>query len=388
MEEVSVNTSPHWVVYPVTSRQQHYKFLPGGGSHFKTNKPLMHKKHVTKILLLCSILLCLLLPAAHAQYGLGLTRQQVKKMIKKQYRGQGAKPVFTEEMNRIIISATDSAGTTDNFVYYFNRNDSCWRYQKIFTSDAARQKVVQQILSNAEEGWQKVNRYFYLSSFEKQINLTIFGDTPLYNFSINVNKWTRDDYDTLISFGKRLPDSIDTMPDKSLAVVWQMGTKLQPQHFYSKGEHGPPLKPYISNMLCNLYCNIGSNTNTTDSAGSLPVSIYAAMLPAYSWAFLYELENDTILAYKQLHFDIAELVARQLRRDLSQVILPRAKYRQKIKQMLDAAAVTLSKLQQQYDDAVKHNPGSPQMAFWQQNIAQKLTELNPYTKHTVEVDIR
>jgi hypothetical protein len=176
---------------------------------------------------------------------------------------------------------------------------------------------------------------------------------------------------------------------------WQPGINLK-WEYYMRSVGKPLLDADDVHTYCNLYCNIDDVPG--DSAESVFINIYAVMLPDNSWVtvkwssmdkdFKQEMNNDSLLAYQQLHFDIAELVARQLRRDLSLVILPRDKYREKIKVMLDKAADTLIKMRQQFDDEVKHNPISPQLVVWQQDIAQKLTALNPYTKHTVEVDIR
>jgi hypothetical protein len=352
----------------------------------------MQKIQTTLIQLLCSILLCLLLPAAHAQYGLGLTRQQVKKMIKKQYKGQGVKVGITEERNGIRITATDGAGQVCNYYYYFGGSDTCLVYQAAFAADSARQQAIQQLVN---KGWQKLNRYMYLSSYEKQQLLMAHNDTPLYNYKVHPANLTKERYDTMIARAKRWAESFNKMPDKSMPVIWQPGIKLK-WEYYMRSVGKPSPEAGDAHTYCNLYCNIDDVQG--DSTESVAVNIYAVMLPNNSWVAVdwssvdkdlrQEINNDSLLAYEQLHFDLAELVARQLRRDLSQVILPRGKYRQKIKKMLDEAAVTLSKLQQQYDDAVKHNPASPQMAVWQQDIARQLTELNPYTKHTVEVDIR
>jgi hypothetical protein len=350
----------------------------------------MYKKQITTILLLCSMVLCGLLPAAHAQYGLGLTRQQVKKMIKKQYKWLATKPVFTDGRYILRVAEKDSTGLSNKFSFDFNENDSCWAYSMYFPSDAARQQALQQVLANEEEGWQKINRGFILSKYEKQLLLTVYNDTPLYHFAIQKFNVTKEKYAYMIARGKIQADSVAAAPDYSVPVVWQPGIKLKWYNYsiYHELQLKGLQRRLGSNTFCNLYCNIDDKSSVGSSAESIPVNIYAVMLPGYSWMLPEDTANKTLLAYEQLHFDIAELVARQLRRDLSQVILPRAKYRQKIKKMLDDAAITLSKLQQQYDDAVKHNPGSPQMALWQQDIAQKLTELNPYTKHTVDVDIR
>jgi hypothetical protein len=357
---------------------------------FLINTRLMIIKKRLLHWLLCSILLCLMLPSAYAQYGLGLTRQQVKKMIKKQYKGQGPKPVFTDDWYMLRVTVTSIAEQEDEFSFTFNENDSCWAYSMYFPSDAARQQALQQLLATREEGWQRAFRGFYLSDYKKQMLLTVYNDTPLYHFAIQKFKVTKQRYDDMIARGKRQADSVDRMPDYSVPVVWQPGIKLQWHHYSKYNEimlRG--LQSRLGNKtFCNLYCNIDDKANAGGSAESIPVNIYAVMLPGYSWVLPEDTAKAKLLAYEQLHFDIAELVARQLRRDLSQLILPRAKFRQKIKKMVDEAAITLSKLQQQYDDAVKHNPGSPQMALWQLDIAQKLTELNPYTKHTVEVDIR
>ncbi len=352
----------------------------------------MHTKQIITILLLTGILLCGLLPAAHAQYGLGLTRQQVKKMIKKQYKGQGVKPVFTDERNGIRITATDSAGQVCKYYYYFGSTDTCYIYQVAFTTDSARQQAIQQI-ENA--GWHKLNKYMYLSIYEKQLLLMAHNDTPLYNYNIHPNKISKERYDTMIARSKRWAESFTSMPDRSTPIIWQPGVKLKWEN-YMQSVGKPSPNAGDAHTYCNLYCNIDNVPG--DNAESVAVNIYAVMLPNNSWVAVkwspmekglwQEINNDTLLAYEQLHFDIAELVARQLRRDLSQVLLPRTIYRKKITKMLDDAAITLNKLQQQYDDAVKHNPASPQMALWQQDIAQKLTELNPYSKHTVDVDIR
>lgn len=118
-----------------------------------------------------------------------------------------------------------------------------------------------------------------------------------------------------------------------------------------------------------------------DADGNISVTVICEFNPSKSWKKQADL-TDALLRHEQLHFDIAELFARKMRKEY-------AAYCQTHKASADAAAdldgifkkaqEELRKYQEGYDEATDHSKNKPQQAEWDKKVTSELKELAAYT---------
>jgi hypothetical protein len=337
---------------------------------------------------LCSCLLfCLLLSMAKAQYYLGFTRKEVKKELKKKYGQQGRKVRIAE--GNYFITAIEQEGTDSaiTHTYFFHGCPECVAYRAQYSTDSARQVAVRQILGNAEEGWQGSYIGLYAIRDEKQLYLHIRQDTPLYHFNVYTMGFTKEQYDTALAWRQRNPQAEQKFNDRTKPIVWEPGIRLKSDNYINKsGSHTSTVPLYTT--ACNLFCDIGKPETDKDSVMTIPVNIYAVMLPANSWLPFDLAIDEPIPLREQLYFDMTELVARQVRQQISLRLFSPKRYKQQIHTIINKAAAALAKLQKDYKESVGNDINSPNVQLWREDIHKRLKELNPYTKHQVAIDVR
>jgi Bacterial protein of unknown function (DUF922) len=88
--------------------------------------------------------------------------------------------------------------------------------------------------------------------------------------------------------------------------------------------------------------------------------------------------SDALLAHEQLHFDIAELIARRLRQTLQALESPCALGDEGIKKIAQKSREVLSKFQDQYDNETIHGEDKVAQARWAGKVHQEMEDLADY----------
>jgi hypothetical protein len=93
-----------------------------------------------------------------------------------------------------------------------------------------------------------------------------------------------------------------------------------------------------------------------------------------------ESRSDAIRAHEQLHFDIAELNARKLRRRLVGLKLSRNQYKKEIQLAYDAEIEEGERLQKLYDSETNHGIDRDAQMRWRRRIDKELGDLNEFSR--------
>jgi Bacterial protein of unknown function (DUF922) len=120
------------------------------------------------------------------------------------------------------------------------------------------------------------------------------------------------------------------------------------------------------------------------------VSVNAAALffPYSSWVRNSATNNSTLLAHERLHFDIVELFARQLRKQLSETPFTFKNYKREVDKIKRKIFLTLQRWQSNYDKETSGGNDIVKQAQWQVSILKEIAELENYKSTTVALSFK
>lgn len=331
----------------------------------------------------------------NAQYYLGYKRTAAYNELVNYFKTQPHKTVIAGTDSTIAIQSKDSAVLPFGYTLYFNGSDICTAYRYTFNCDSCLRKSLHYNLDKEKEGWQKVNERFYVSKYKKQMALLTGLDSPVHHFTIYKMDWDRDAYDSLQKYGtddaalwvaQQRYEPAEYRPDTAKMMVWQPGRRLVWEDFAETLQYDkyPRASAKISSGLQH---GIGIRT-TTNGRVTVPVHIYAVMLPKHSWVREAKIGKREVLVHEQLHFDISELAARELRRDLSTITLPANGYIKTVRALVRKKWKAFRNLQEKYDEDVYEDQHNSRLAFWLADITEKLKALEAYALPNVTVALQ
>ncbi len=90
-------------------------------------------------------------------------------------------------------------------------------------------------------------------------------------------------------------------------------------------------------------------------------------------------KTDYILAHEQGHFDIAEIFARKLNKEMSLYVFNSRSYQKDLKKIYDDVMLEKEKMQNQYDAETNHSIIKDKQEEWLKKIAGLLNEYKTYS---------
>jgi hypothetical protein len=114
------------------------------------------------------------------------------------------------------------------------------------------------------------------------------------------------------------------------------------------------------------------------------LQVYSYFDPSQSWVHP-DHRVPTLLNHEQLHFDITELFARMMRKEMSEYFskhvseFVKAKMDTQVKSIFTKLSDDHTLMQQKYDVETQHGILSDEQANWEKNISVKLKELDAYS---------
>lgn len=118
--------------------------------------------------------------------------------------------------------------------------------------------------------------------------------------------------------------------------------------------------------------------------GEIYYSVYALFNRKKSWC---KGKSEELLAHEQLHFDIAELTARKVRRAVEQMqddnISDIKMYNKTIKKIL----IKSNDFDAQYDKETFHGLVQKKQQEWQENVSEQLSALKIYAKQEDQAEV-
>lgn len=155
-------------------------------------------------------------------------------------------------------------------------------------------------------------------------------------------------------------------------MTWDANYRLEWTDF-----KGPP--DFTSDAVAITASGISSNFSARTTATRLvdySANITANFYPEKSW-FKPGKVNEVVLAHEQLHFDITELYARKLRREIDNYNFS-LNIKKEMRRLQNQINSELEALQEQYDTETNFSMNVEVQKQWQIRIKQALDELSDY----------
>ncbi|WP_343634741.1 DUF922 domain-containing protein [Fluviicola sp.] len=170
------------------------------------------------------------------------------------------------------------------------------------------------------------------------------------------------------------------LPKKQLSkgadvIFWDPKIKLTWDDFQGKPDEKSKYK-------ASTYTIIDSKVNTRcDSI--VDYDFVCSFGKKESWK---KITTTNLLKHEQLHFDIAELATRKLRKEfLDYKFTSLDSINPMINRIFEKAVLTRRTLNNQYDKETNHGLVSEKQKLWEIKIAKELTELERYSKTRVVI---
>ena len=99
-------------------------------------------------------------------------------------------------------------------------------------------------------------------------------------------------------------------------------------------------------------------------------------------------KNDFLLHHEQVHFDIYEVNARKLRRELQTKKLTTVNAESVVNRLIEKYSELNIKVQERYDSETEHSIKTEKQEKWNAAIAEELEELSDYSESEFSVQIK
>ena len=159
-------------------------------------------------------------------------------------------------------------------------------------------------------------------------------------------------------------------------IVWSADRKLSWTDF-----EGTPSGQFVSDTLVAAITSSGFAYGLQiSSATGAKFQIAAQFNPKDSWVRPNKRANLYLLAHEQLHFDLAELYARQFRKTLTQMNAKKPLDKKQVNDEYNAAYKAFQSRQRMYDLETEHSRSKLEQTRWQAMIAKEIEALAAYGK--------
>ena len=114
------------------------------------------------------------------------------------------------------------------------------------------------------------------------------------------------------------------------------------------------------------------------SGGGFSFKISSSFSRDRSWG---QNKSEYILGHEQGHFDIAEIFARRLNKEMSEYEYNQTSYPQDLKKIYEEVMKDKEDMQNEYDDETDHSINRVKQAEWLKKIEKMLEELKKYSDY-------
>jgi hypothetical protein len=329
---------------------------------------------------------------AHAQQYFNTGRAKVRQQLINFYADYRYKTILQETDSSIVVQIRDSTVLPFDFIAHFNQAGICDAFQNLFYCDSCMRQSLADIMKRKKNGWQKITDDFYISKFAKKMALTIDTAAGRYSYTTTAMDWSRDNYktaqqatniNTWIQQHKLQPPP-EYQPDTADVIVWA-ARRLTWADF--KEEVFTDIYPGAKAKIHWSYRHSIGSMYKDSGKTKVTVQVYALCVPARSWVRPVNIGKKEVLVHEQLHFDMVELFARQLRQQLAQTAFDRNDYKKAIASAFSKSNLLMLQMQKDYDDDVKEDYTNAKLARWLAEITEKIAALDQYKSSIVAVTL-
>jgi hypothetical protein len=159
------------------------------------------------------------------------------------------------------------------------------------------------------------------------------------------------------------------------AMVWQKNRKLTWNDYQGKQQK----RFAAASTVYSMYRNISKT-----SSGNIIATVKALFYPKDSWKSSWI--DDALLAHEQKHFDIVELYARKLRKQLTQIkVRDEADAEQKLDSLHKIIDTEMDAFQDKYDDETNSSMAHDEQISWIKKIDAAIDSLSAYQNTEVKL---
>ena len=172
---------------------------------------------------------------------------------------------------------------------------------------------------------------------------------------------------TITIFAQKLPKNFS-----SDTIIWKQDSLLVKDNFRGKPKGNAP-----------AFACTGIFLHTKESDGTIKFYVEAIFSKSQS----YMKENSAYsLKHEQLHFDISELYARKLRKNINEKDFTKVKkIHDEINTMSTKSGEEMRAEQKEYDSDTEHGINAAKQEAWIKNIALRIKELDNYSSTEVNI---
>lgn len=127
-------------------------------------------------------------------------------------------------------------------------------------------------------------------------------------------------------------------------------------------------------------CGFGYSSNKVTAFKKPVLTVTNVFNPNLSWVQPSQINRRQLLEHEQLHFDIAELYARRLRKEFSTSRITYTNLKRKTESIFDKVYQDYLKRQEAYEKETDYSLNTQNQLEWRRTIDAELTDLNIYSK--------
>jgi hypothetical protein len=136
-----------------------------------------------------------------------------------------------------------------------------------------------------------------------------------------------------------------------------------------------------SNLAALSNCGFGFNTNPVLPFSKPKFTVVNIFYPELSWVNKSEQDRPELLEHEQLHFDISELYARQLRKEFKTSNINYFNLKRKAEAIFQKVHASYLLRQELYEQETAFSLNKQMQIVWMSRIKDELTAMNTYTKN-------
>lgn len=160
------------------------------------------------------------------------------------------------------------------------------------------------------------------------------------------------------------------------AIVWDEARNLTWNDFKGKPEK---TSPYLALTTSGIYFSI----NGTPS--DLKIEVKSYFDPSASWR---KEENDELLRHEQWHFNITEIFARKMRKEMLKMVLKKSSIKQQLSQLHAQINSNCKAYQQKYDNETDHSKKPEKQKEWEKKLLIELKELANFSNTSLSLKVQ
>ncbi|HBF88716.1 MAG TPA: hypothetical protein DDX39_08755 [Bacteroidales bacterium] len=172
--------------------------------------------------------------------------------------------------------------------------------------------------------------------------------------------------------------SISVLAQDKNEIAWTDSLKLTWNDF--KG-HSQKNNPSAAISHCSINFDISVQNDTAI------IHVFNTFNKQKSWVKKNS-DNDYILNHEQKHFDISEIFARMLRKQLLEEEFSYANIQKNLNKIVETNYHEAEKYQNKYDNETKHSLVVEKQEEWNLLIANQLKEFNNFTESELKVFVK